>query len=77
MNQQLSSILRKVFTLSDHEFDPQLTREQVSAWDSLRHMDLVATIEEEYGVLFDMDEILEMQSFENIEAALRSKGVDV
>lgn len=63
MDDKLSQILKNVFTLSDKEFRDDLAKEDISNWDSLRHMDLIATIEAEYDITLSMQDILAINSF--------------
>lgn len=43
---------------------PGLRYQSVPAWDSARHMELVAAIEAAFGVTLDPDDILDFSSFE-------------
>lgn len=43
---------------------PGLRYQSVPAWDSARHMELVAAIESAFGVTLDPDDILDFSSFE-------------
>jgi acyl carrier protein len=77
MNQRLLAILKEVFGLKDAEMRPSLTRDDVGSWDSLRQMDLVLSLEQEFGVTLEMADIVRMESVASIEEVLRSKGVDL
>lgn len=44
-------------------------------WDSLKHMELILTIEETFGLTFDGDEIAAMTNVAAIESQLRAKGL--
>ena len=44
-------------------------------WDSLAHMKLVTALEEEFGVAFSDDEVLEAISLPLIELILERKGL--
>jgi acyl carrier protein len=39
------------------------SREQNSSWDSLKHIQIIFAIEDEFGVQFEEDEIPRMNSF--------------
>ncbi|MEY8392208.1 acyl carrier protein [Lachnospiraceae bacterium] len=41
-----------------------LTYQAIEEWDSVGHMDLVATIEEKFDIMMDMDDIIDFSSFE-------------
>ena len=77
MNQRLLAILKEVFGLKDAELRPSLTRDDVGSWDSLRQMDLVLSLEQEFGVTLEMADIVRMESVASIEEVLRGKGVDL
>lgn len=77
MNETLTTILQRVFNLTDQEFSSTLTREEIPSWDSLRHMDLVATLENEYDITLDMREILSIKSLPDVQEVLKGKGVAV
>lgn len=46
-------------------------------WDSLAHVNLVAALENELGVIIDLDRSLEITTFPAALAVLRDLGVDV
>jgi acyl carrier protein len=46
-------------------------------WDSLRHLDLMTTIEEAYGVRFSTAEIVRATSVGEVRRLLREKGLEV
>jgi acyl carrier protein len=45
-------------------------------WDSLGHMSLVVAIEEEFGVEFEPDDLIEMKSFQDALGILQRVGVN-
>lgn len=44
-------------------------------WDSLAHMSLVAAIEDEFGVMLDTDEVIDLSSFHRARQILEKHGV--
>lgn len=46
-------------------------------WDSFNHINLVASIETEFGVSFTTDEIADMQNVGDLVELLKSKNVDI
>jgi acyl carrier protein len=75
MDQRLHTILADIFGLKEAEIRPSLTKDDVGTWDSLRQMDLVLSLEREYGINLDMADIARMVSVTRIEEVLRGKGV--
>ena len=45
----------------------------VTEWDSIGHMSLVAELEEKFDIMMEMDDIIEMSSFEKGKEILESK----
>lgn len=73
----ISELLSAVFKVSAESISGDAKLNEISGWDSLKHMNLIITLETEYGVQFDMDEIIAMDSPGTIRSTLQSKGVDV
>ncbi|RJQ34480.1 acyl carrier protein [Candidatus Parcubacteria bacterium] len=56
---------------------PELTPKDVPEWDSMNYLLFIADLEKEYGVVFDMQEVLSMQSLGDVMGALRKKGIEL
>lgn len=76
----LSDRLRGVFvealTLPDGTDVENLKYRDIEEWDSVGHMALVAAIEDEFGVEFETDQVIDMSSFKVALDMLRGFGVD-
>ncbi|GAA2619384.1 acyl carrier protein [Paractinoplanes durhamensis] len=46
-------------------------------WDSLAHMSLIATLEDEFEVMIDTDDVINMSSFQEAIKILGKYGVDI
>ena len=57
---RVATVFRKTFEFDSHQFSLDTTPEKVPNWDSLGHMNLVAQLEAEFGLQFEVDEIMEM-----------------
>jgi acyl carrier protein len=77
MNIKLAELLAEVFGLRVPEIQPDLKKSEVGNWDSLKQMDLVMSLEREYGIALDIPDILRMISVAEIMAVLKEKGVDL
>ena len=71
------SILAEVFRLRESEIGPELKKVDVGSWDSLKQMDLVMSLENEYGIVFVIPDIIRMVSVAGIIEVLKEKGVDL
>jgi acyl carrier protein len=45
----------------------------VRAWDSMGHVTLASSLEQEFGVTFDVDELMEMENVREIVRILQAK----
>jgi acyl carrier protein len=77
MNQRLASVLADVFELRPNQVVPELTKDNVGSWDSLKQMDLVMSLEREYDITLEFTDIIKMNSVGSIIEVLASKGVDL
>tara|TARA_Y100000385_G_C12547060_1_gene406274 strand:- start:250 stop:483 length:234 start_codon:yes stop_codon:yes gene_type:complete len=77
MNSKLKKILIEIFNINETELNESLTKEDISNWDSLKHMDLVVTLEKEYNMTLEMEEIINLNSVKTIISTLKNKGINV
>lgn len=70
---RVASILSRVLVIDLAEVSPTLTRDTCKAWDSLRHMELIVTIEDEFNLVLAYDEIVRMESLDSIVQVLRAR----
>ena len=57
-----SEVLVLLGTVLGVELNPNSTRESVAAWDSLKHVELVFLLEDEFGIEFVHDDFEELNS---------------
>ncbi len=76
MNKKLIGVLSRVFNLPESMISDDMSRDDVSNWDSLKQMDLVVSLENEFLIELKIDEIIQLDSVTNIKKVLTSRGVD-
>ena len=77
MMERYKNIFRETISLGK-EFELETLRyQQIPAWDSVGHMDLVANLEEGYDIMFETDEIIGFDSFQKGIEILRAHGVQI
>ncbi len=72
---RLAKVFSETFGPQAAKFSLATAPENLPNWDSIGHMNLVSNLEREFGLQFDVDEIMEMASAAKIAAIVRSKGV--
>lgn len=76
MNEKINTVLMQVFDISQEDVIQDLTRDEVSKWDSLTHMDLVVSLETEFNIYLETDDIIAMSSLHAIRDILKKKRVE-
>ena len=56
---------------------PHLVYGQSKAWDSVGHMTLVAALEDAFDIMMEMDDIIDLSSFEKGKEILRKYDVEI
>ena len=62
---EVKSLIADVFKFDGH-IALTTSRREVPKWDSLQHVALVAAIEERFGIVLSMDEMIEIKSVKDI-----------
>lgn len=70
MNKQVYEIVGRVLGCPVNEINEDTSPDTLVQWDSLKHMNLILALEEELGVQFSDDQIVEMNSVGLILAVL-------
>ena len=73
MEDRLKKVFANVFDIPVGNIDDNLSPDTVDEWDSLNHTNLVIALEQEFGVTFSPDEIIEMMNVELINIISREK----
>lgn len=56
---------------------PNLVYQSIPEWDSVGHMTLMATLEEDFNIALEMDDIIDFSSYEKGKEILRKYGIDL
>lgn len=68
---KLIQTIAEALELPPDKITSQTSSDNIEAWDSLKHLDIVLNVERTYNVKFKTSEISELVSVERIEQALR------
>ncbi len=66
------ALMAAVLNVEPSRITPDASPETLEAWDSLAHMNLVVSLEEEFGVELGDDAVASLTSFGRIVTTLRS-----
>jgi len=73
MDTRLQRIFVEILGIPADRVHSGMSTDSEEEWDSLRHMNLIFAIEDEFGVRFGDDEIARLTSVEKIEQSLAQK----
>ena len=74
MAPEVAEVFRRVFQLQDHfSLDGQMTYTDVPGWDSVGHLNLVNELEQRFGIAFEVEEIVELDSVGKVFEVVASK----
>ena len=60
MKDRIFAVVAKVMEVPAEDVDDASSPDTIATWDSLRHMNLVMALEQEFGVQFSPEQIIEM-----------------
>jgi len=72
MREKIREVIADVMGLETDEILLNALQEDVKGWDSIRHMNLVVALEQEFDVQFSGIQIAEMMGIELIEDTIQS-----
>ena len=75
MEKELKKLMAELFKRKEDEITDSLTMKNIDVWDSLKHMELVVSIEQTFGIELTFDEIVTMQNVKEIKRILDERGI--
>ena len=70
----LEGIFADVFAIPEKTVNDGLALRNISSWDSMSHMMLIARVEETFSVEFTGDEIADFRSVQDVREALSRRA---
>jgi len=73
VSERLQDVFRRIFQTDNLELSPNFTASDVEGWDSLAHITLMFSIEQEFGIQFTGAEFAEVKTVGDLVALVESK----
>lgn len=73
MKEEIKKIMASVFLIEADSISDDISQMNFEKWESLQHLILIVSIESEFGVSFEPEEIVEMTNLSLIEKYLKQK----
>ena len=75
MDEKVRNVLAEVLQIPLGKVIDNLAMSDVEGWDSLKHMELIVSLEQTFGLEFTFEEIVALRSVVEIKRVLRERGV--
>tara|TARA_B110000259_G_scaffold149843_1_gene169160 strand:+ start:368 stop:607 length:240 start_codon:yes stop_codon:yes gene_type:complete len=66
---------KEAFEITNEQLNDSLEYQSIEPWDSVGHMSLMATLEDEFDIMLDMDDIVDFGSYNTGIKTLEKYGV--
>lgn len=72
---RLNKIFIVNFNIEEKDLNENCTFDLLDAWDSIGHMNLISDIEEEFDVMLESEEIMNLKSYNDAVDILKKRGL--
>ena len=73
-NNRIKEIMATIFSVDKSTINDDSSPETLETWDSLQHMNMIVALEEEFGIVFNDDQITDMLDFKSVAKAVAANG---
>lgn len=75
--EKLNKIFCEVFSVEEAALNSEFNKDNVEGWDSVRQLSLTASIEDEFDIMLDAEDILEFTSYDNAKQVLAKYEIEL
>ncbi len=72
--QRVNKVFKVIFEKEDLVVTEQTCADDIEGWDSLQHINLLSMLEQEFGLEFDIDEIVTMENVGDMVKVINDKN---
>ena len=76
MEERVRTIMSSILKVPIGSLRPDSSPDEIETWDSMQHLNLILSLEEEFHVKFSVEEVGEMQSLAEILVVLQQRCTD-
>jgi len=73
VEEQIKKVMSAVFEIPEKEINKNSSSDTIELWDSLKHLNLIVALEDEFEIVFEDGEIMEMLNYALIEIIVIKK----
>lgn len=71
LDERIKEAMASVFGVDAATLNEDTTQDDITEWDSLKHLDLIVALEDEFGVTIPLEEVGNMTNFKYIRLTLQ------
>lgn len=75
--EKLNNIFCEVFSVEAATLGSEFNKDTVEGWDSVHQLSLTSSVEDEFDIMLDAEDILEFTSYENAKAILKKYEIEL
>lgn len=75
--EKLNAIFCEVFSVDASALGSEFNKDSVEGWDSVRQLSLTSSVEDEFDIMLDAEDILEFTSYDNAKAILAKYDIEL
>ena len=73
IDERIKGVMSSVFNVPKGEIQSDASPDTINSWDSLRHMDLIIGLEEEFDIEFDDEDIGNLLNYDLIKIHIKEQ----
>lgn len=75
MENKLKKLLSVILDVDEKRIDDNTSADNIKGWDSLKQMNIIVALEEEFDIRFDEDESILSNSYISLLDAIKKKSI--
>lgn len=75
--EKLNKIFCAVFSVDETALNAYFDKNNVAGWDSVHQLSLTSSVEDEFDIMMDAEDILEFTSYENAKSILKKYEIEL
>lgn len=75
--EKLNQIFCEVFSVEETSLNSEFNNKSVEGWDSVHQLSLTSSLEDEFDLMFDAEDILDFTSYDNAKAILAKYDIEL
>ena len=77
MEQKYRDVFKEVFGVQKNILNDTFSKNSVKDWDSVHQLNIIASLEDAFDIMFDPEDIMEFTSFKVGKESLRKYGIKI